>query len=169
LGRSGDWSSDVCSSDLRDIRFYRHGNGKMYTTIKKRPAKIFRRQCRKALTLPEVVVAASLLLVALVPILKALTQVNMNSVIIERRTQSLCLAQAKLDQIQAQSVYNFDGAASQNNEVLSGSYLCNTTVSSVSSNLKSITVCVGMDRNADESLAEDEIEITLQTQIARRW
>jgi Tfp pilus assembly protein PilV len=140
----------------------------MHTTVKKRPAKIFRRQSRKALTLPEVIVAASLLLVALVPILKALTQVNMNSVIIERRIQSLSLAQAKLDKIKAKSIYNFDSIITQDKEILSGSYLCNTTVSAVNIDLKAITVSVGLDRNANGSIDDDEIDITLQTQVARR-
>jgi Tfp pilus assembly protein PilV len=139
----------------------------MHTTIKKRSAKIFSRQRRKALTLPEVIVAASLLLVALVPILRALTQVNMNSVIIDRRTQSLCLAQSKLNQIQAKSINNFSSIATLNNEVLSGSYLCNTTVSG-SGNLDAVTVAVGMDLNSNGSLDPGEIEITLQTQIASR-
>ncbi|MGD0786019.1 MAG: hypothetical protein ABR969_09425 [Sedimentisphaerales bacterium] len=139
----------------------------MHTTIKKRSAKIFSRQRRKALTLPEVIVAASLLFVALVPILRALTQVNMNSVIIDRRTQSLCFAQAKLNQLQAKSINNFSSIATLNNEVLSGSYLCNTTVSG-SGFLKSVTAAVGMDLNSDGSLDPGEIEITLQTQIAQR-
>jgi type II secretory pathway pseudopilin PulG len=136
----------------------------MHFAIKK-----LKQQNQKALTLPEVVVAAALLLIALVPILKGLTQANMNSVIIERKTQCLCLAQAKLNNIQARSIYNFDSISSQSNETLSGSYLCSTTVSSVNSNLKAITVSVGQDRNSNSALGSDEIEITLQTQIARRW
>lgn len=136
----------------------------MHFAIKK-----LKRQNRKALTLSEVVVAAALLLIALVPILKGLTQANLNSAIIERRTQSLCLAQAKLNKIQARSIYNFDSIASQNNEVLNGSYICNTTVSSVNSNLKAITVSIGPDINSNGSLDGGETEITLQTQIARRW
>ena len=122
----------------------------------------------RGLTLPEVVVAAALLLIALVPILKGLTQAHLNSIIIERKTQSLCLAQAKLNNIQARSIYNFDSISSQSGEVLSGSYLCNTTVSG-SNNLKAVKVEVGQDRNSNGSLDSDEIEITLQTQIGRRW
>ncbi|MFA5292968.1 MAG: prepilin-type N-terminal cleavage/methylation domain-containing protein [Phycisphaerae bacterium] len=142
----------------------------MYKITKKLRINIFKRQSRKGLTLPEVIVASALLLIALVPILKALTQVNMNAVTIERKTQSLCLAKTKLNQIQAQSIYNFDSVISQSNEVLSGSYLCNTTSQAVpgNSNLKSITIAVGMDRNSSGTLNGTEIEITLQTQIARR-
>jgi prepilin-type N-terminal cleavage/methylation domain-containing protein len=124
---------------------------------------------RNGFTLPEVIVAAALLLIAIVPILKALTQANLNSIIIGRKTQSLCLAQGKLNQIQAKSIYNFDSVSSQNDEVLSGSYLCNTTVSG-SGDLKTIKVEVGLNRDPTViKLDDDEIEITLQTQIARRW
>ena len=136
----------------------------MHFAIKK-----LKRQNRKGLTLPEVVVAAALLLIALVPILKGLTQAHLNSILIERKTQSLCLAQAKLNNIQARSIYGFDSISTQNNEVLSGSYLCNTTVSSVNSDLKAITVSVGQDLNSNGALGGDEIGVTLQTQIARRW
>jgi Tfp pilus assembly protein PilV len=140
----------------------------MHTTVKKTWTNIISRQRRTALTLPEVIVAASLLLIALVPILKALTQVNMNAVTIERKTQCLCLAQAKLNKIQADSIYNFAGAVTLNNEVLSGSYLCNTTVTT-SGTLKTVKVDVGLDLNSDSVLAAGEIVITLQTQVAQRW
>ena len=122
---------------------------------------------KKGFTLPEVVVAAALLLIAIVPILKALTQANLNSIIIGRRTQSLCLAQGKLNQIKAKSIYNFDGISTQDDEILSGSYLCDTTVSG-SSDLKAVSVSVGLDLNGN-GLTDDEFEVTLQSQIARRW
>ena len=140
----------------------------MYGIAKTKQIKLFKKQSRKGLTLPEVVVASALLLIALVPILKALTQINMNSVTIETKTQSLCLAKTKLNQIQAASIYNFDGVASQSNEAMNGSYLCNTTIQTVNSNLKSVTVSVGLDRNSNGTLNSNEIDITLQTQIARR-
>lgn len=120
-------------------------------------------------TLPEVVVAAALLLIAIVPILKALTQANLNSVIIERRTQSLCLAQGKLNQIKARSIYNFDNNFSESNTALGNLYLCNVSQTTVSSNLKAISVSVGLDLNGNGALTSDEVEVSLQTQIARRW
>ncbi|MCX5633078.1 MAG: prepilin-type N-terminal cleavage/methylation domain-containing protein [Phycisphaerae bacterium] len=120
-------------------------------------------------TLPEVVVAAALLLVAMVPILKALTRANLDSVIIERRTQSLCLAQGKLNQIKARSIYDFDHNFTEDNNSLGNSYLCNVSQTVVSSNLKAISVSVGQDINRNGTLTSDEIEVTLQTQIAKRW
>ena len=126
-----------------------------------------KRKFRRGFTLTEAVVAAALLLVAMVPILKALTQANLNSVIIERRTQSLCLAQGKLNDIKARSIYGFDAVSSQSNEVLAGSYLCNTVIGG-SGYLKTVSVSVGMDVNKNNVLGSDEIEVILQSQIAKR-
>ncbi|MDD5134252.1 MAG: hypothetical protein PHP01_02420 [Phycisphaerae bacterium] len=127
-----------------------------------------KRNFRPGFTLTEAVVAAALLLIAIVPILKALTQANLNSVIIERKTQSLCLAQGKLSDIKARSIYGFDAISSQSNEVLAGSYLCNTTIGG-SGNLKTVIISVGSDINNNGALSSAEVEITLQTQIAKRW
>jgi prepilin-type N-terminal cleavage/methylation domain-containing protein len=124
---------------------------------------------RSGFTLPEVVVAAALLLIAIVPILKALTQANLDSIIIERKTRSLCLAQGKLNQIKAKSIYNFDNDFTEDNNSLGNSYLCNVTQTTVSSTLKAISVSVGRDINGNGTLASSEIEVILQTQIAKRW
>lgn len=126
-----------------------------------------KRKFRGGFTLTEAVVAAALLLIAMVPILKALTQANLNTVIIERRTQSLCLAQGKLNDIKARSIYGFDAISSQDNEVLTGSYLCNTVIGG-SGYLKTVSVSVGMDVNKSGKLDSDEIEVVLQSQIAKR-
>jgi Tfp pilus assembly protein PilV len=117
-----------------------------------------KRKFRCGFTLTEAVVAAALLLIAMVPILKALTQANLNTVIIERRTQSLCLAQGKLNDIKARSIYGFDAISSQKNEVLTGSYLCNTAIDG-SGYLKTVSVSVGMDVNKNGALDSDEIEV----------
>jgi prepilin-type N-terminal cleavage/methylation domain-containing protein len=124
---------------------------------------------KRGFTLPEVVVAAALLLIAIVPILKALTKANLDSLIIERKTRSLCLAQGKLNQIKAKSIYNFDNNFAETNTNLGNSYLCNVTQTTVSSTLKTISVSVGRDNNGNDTLASSEIEVTLQTQIAKRW
>ncbi|MCD4830862.1 MAG: hypothetical protein K8R02_03520 [Anaerohalosphaeraceae bacterium] len=126
------------------------------------------RKHRKAFTLSEVVVSSVLLLIAVVPMLKALTQANLNANIVDRRTQSLMLAQSKLNKVKAQSIYNFTDNFNQTGEVLKGSYLCNTT-DDRDSILKAITVSVGIDKNGNSTLASDEIEVTLQTQVAKRW
>jgi prepilin-type N-terminal cleavage/methylation domain-containing protein len=123
---------------------------------------------KSGFTLPEVIVASALLIIAMVPILKALAQVNANTVLIERRTKSLSLAKMQINELQAKSIYNFDKTKSQNNLSLEDSYLCNITSQSVNNNLKAVTVSVGMDKNQNGILTGDEVEISIKTQIARR-
>jgi len=126
------------------------------------------RRNRSGFTLTEVLVASMLLLIAMVPLLKALTQNSRTSVIVERRTQSLTLAQSKLSRIKAQAINSFNSNFGQSNQSLSGSYLCNVTQATDGSDLKNIIIIVGHDRNGNNSLTADEYEVTLQTKIARR-
>jgi len=125
----------------------------------------------KGLSLIEVAMASALLIVAMVPILKSLTKANMLSSEVERKTQSLVLAQGKLDEIRARSVYNFgaSGSFTASNVVLGGSYLCNITDTLPSSNLKQITVSVGYDGNGNGILSSGEVEVTLATYFSKRW
>jgi len=120
-------------------------------------------------TLTEVVIASTLLVIAIIPILRALTTAEVSNRIIEHRTQSLILAQAKLDEIKARSVYHYSGSFMETNSSMEGSYLCNVQDSSINANLRQITVSVGEDFNGNSTLDGDEIEITLATLIARRW
>lgn len=123
------------------------------------------------LTLIEVVIASALLIIAIVPILKGLTIAHASAVKIEHKSRSLLLAQAKLDNIKARSIYNYTNSSSsfaENGTSLDGSYLCNVT-DNTSDPLKTITVSVGFDSDGDTSLSSDEVDITLATLIARRW
>ena len=120
-------------------------------------------------TLTEVVVASAILIIAIVPILKALTSAHVSTIIIEHRTHSLILAQAKLDEIRARSIYHYSDSFTETNSSLDGPYLCNVDDSSINSNLRTITVSVGYDLNGNSTLESDEIEITLATLVARRW
>ena len=120
-------------------------------------------------TLTEVVVASTLVIIAMVPILRALTIAQVSNRIIEHRTNSLILAQAKLDEIKARSVYDYSSTFAETNSSIEGSYLCNVADSSVNANLRQITVSVGEDLNGNSTLEADEIEITLTTLVAKRW
>ena len=124
---------------------------------------------RAAFTLTEVVVASALLIVAIVPILKGLTGVHLYSSIIERKTRSLALAQAKLDEIKARSVYNYALNFTETNESIDGSYLCTAKDGALNANLRTISVTVGYDLNGDNALGGSEVQVTLETLIARRW
>ncbi len=124
---------------------------------------------RAGLTLTEVVIASALLIIGIVPILKGLTSANLGTVIIERKSRSLILAQAKFDEIKARSVYNYSQSYTQTNLPLEGSYLCNIADESAGSNLRKITVSVGYDLDDDSILDSDEIEVTQATFVAKRW
>ena len=113
--------------------------------------------------------ASVVLIIALVPILKALTIAHSTASIIERRTCSLMLAQHKLDDVKARSIYNYAGSFAENNSSIDGSYLCNVGDSVVTANLRQITVSVGYDLSGDSVLDADEIEVALATLLARRW
>jgi len=120
-------------------------------------------------TFTEVIMASALLVVAIVPILRALTSAQVTSSIVERRTLSLIFAQGKLDEIKARSIYRYDDTFTETNLSVDGSYLCNVVDSAVSAYLRQITVSVGYDLNGNTVLDAGEIEVTLATLIARRW
>jgi len=104
-----------------------------------------------------------------VPILKGLTGAYLGSTIIERKSRSLILAQAKLDEIRARSVYYYSDSFAQTDITLNNLYLCNVYDESESDNLRKVTVSVGFDLNENRALDTDEIEVTLATKIAKRW
>ena len=124
---------------------------------------------RRGFTSTEVVVASALLIVAITPILKGLTTAHLGSTIIEHKTRSLLLAQGKLDEIRARSIYGYDSSYSQSNASLDGAYLCSVTDSGPGDDLRTVAVSVGCDVNGDAFLSADEVRVTLTTLIARRW
>jgi Tfp pilus assembly protein PilV len=118
---------------------------------------------RRGISIIEVAMAAALLMVAMVPILKNLTRAHQLSAEMERKTCSLVLVQGKLDEIKARSIYNFGSSGSfTDSDTFPGtSYVYNVTDEDTSNpDLKRITVSVGYD--GDNSA-------TLATYIARRW
>ncbi len=129
------------------------------------------KQSLTRLTLTKVIVASALLIIAIAPILRALTSAHISSTSIEHKTRSLTLARAKLDEIKARSIYNYTNGGSsftESNTPVNGSYLCNVTDNS-GDPIKTITVSVGYDLNGDSTLAADEIKVTLTTYLAKRW
>jgi len=123
-----------------------------------------------AFTLPEVIAAAALLVIAVVPILKGLTTAHLNTRLIERKTLSLALAAGKLDEIKAKMVYYYDQSYDADDvPLLGGAYLCDVTDKPAGPDLRKITVSVGCDLNGDNKLKSDEILSTLCTLVAKRW
>jgi type II secretory pathway pseudopilin PulG len=126
-------------------------------------------RARMGFTLTEVVIASAILIVAMVPILKALTTAHVTGTSVERKTHSLSLAQAKLEGIKARSVYNYPAGFAETSEPLEAGYLCTVTDTGPSADLRTIALSVGYDQDGDNSLEADEIEVTLNTLLAKRW
>ena len=125
------------------------------------------RRARRGVTLTEVVVAATLLAVAIVPVLRALTVAQAMGTVIERKTQFLVLAQGTLDEIRARAFHHYDGSFRKDSGSLVGAYLCNVT-DDQHPTLRLVTVSVGFDLNSDGRLTHDEVDVTLVTYVARR-
>lgn len=123
----------------------------------------------KGLTLTEVVTASALLLIVMVPILRALTNAQVNAVIVERKTCSLILARARLENIKARSIYSYGDSFTETNTPVNGPYLCTVSDSGPASDLRQITVEVGYDLDDSGTLEAQEVDVTLSTLIARRW
>ncbi len=120
-------------------------------------------------TLSEVIIASVLLLVAIIPILKALTISLVTANSIEHKTVSLILAQSKLDRIRTLSIYDYAGSFDESSVVLDGSYLCNVADTSAGTNLRTIAVSVGFDWDGSSTLEAGEIDVTLTSLVAKRW
>ena len=127
------------------------------------------RKASKGFTLSEVLVASLLALVAMVPILRALGGAHRIDIDIERKTRSLQLAQAKLEDIRARSIYSYGTNFNDNSSSVDGQYLCKVGDASVSADLRAIVVSVGYDENNNSSLESNEVKVTLTTLLARRW
>jgi Tfp pilus assembly protein PilV len=121
-------------------------------------------------TLTEVVVASALLTLAMVPILRGLTAAHLGTINIERKSRSLILAQARLDEIKARSIYHYSSSFVEDNNSIDGypGYLRNVA-DNAADPLRTITVSVGFDANGDGELGSGEIDVTLSTQLAKRW
>lgn len=140
----------------------------MYGRLKLLLKKLNITKAEAGLTITEAVMASALLLVAMTTVLKALTNAHFSTIGLEHKTVSLALAQARLDEIRARSIYHYSDSFAQTNLVLSGSYLCNVTDDG-GDPLRAITVSVGYDANNNSTLDSDEIGVALSTLIARRW
>jgi prepilin-type N-terminal cleavage/methylation domain-containing protein len=123
----------------------------------------------KGFTLTEVLVAAMLLTLVMVPILKGLTSAHSLDIKVERRMRSLTLAEAKLEDIRGRSIYNYGLNFNDPSSSLDGPYLCRVADVPAGLDLRSIVVSVGYDENGNGLLEGAEVEVTLKTLIAKRW
>ena len=132
-----------------------------------RPSRLIRAARQRGITLAEVVVSSALLVVAIVPVLRALTIAHMTGTTIERKTRSLILAESKLDEIRARSIYHYDMSFREDSRAVVDSYLCNVS-DDRHPRLRLVTVTVGFDDNGDGRLSAAEAGVQLTTYFARR-
>ena len=123
----------------------------------------------RGFTLSEVIIASLLLVVAMVPILQALAGAHRTDIAIERKTRSLQLAQAKVEDIRARSIYNYSTDFTDASSSVDGLYLCKVVDSAVTAELRAIDVSVGYDENGNDVLDSGEVHVTLNTLVAKRW
>ena len=109
------------------------------------------------MTLTEVVVASTLLVVAVVPILRALTIAQVTGRVVDNKTQALILAQGKLEAIRARSIHHYDESFAEDSAPITGSYLCDVT-DDQDSDLRLVTVSVGYDEDGDGNLSHSEVQ-----------
>ncbi|HSV99348.1 MAG TPA: hypothetical protein VLI39_04190 [Sedimentisphaerales bacterium] len=119
-------------------------------------------------TLTEAVVASTLLLVAIVPLLKVLTAAHVMDRVIDRKSWSLLLAQQELERLRVRSLYHYDESFECVSQALGDGFLC-TVTDNAHPSLRTVTIAVGLDRNNDGSLAAGEVEVSVSTALARRW
>jgi hypothetical protein len=127
---------------------------------------------RHCFTIAEVVVASLLLTVAMVPILQALTASHKLDMTIEYKTHCLVLAKAKLEEIKADSIYNYDNDFSEEILLIEGDYelrVLDEDFSPANSNLRLLTIYAGYDKNHNNVFENEEIEVSIRTFLARRW
>lgn len=122
---------------------------------------------RRGVTLTEVVVASALLVISVVPLLRALTLAQVEDRAIERKSWSLLLAQRELECIRARCLRSYDTCYRVDSKALGDGYLC-AVMDDEDPVLKAVAVSVGLDRDGDGILSPSEVEITLKTRLARR-
>lgn len=122
---------------------------------------------RAGAALLEVIVASALLLLGVVPILRALTTAQMTSRLVEQKTHCLDLAQAKMDEIKAKAINAYGTDYAETATSLGGDYLCNVTDDGHAT-LKTISVTVGHDHDGSGALTGRESMVTLTTLVAKR-
>jgi hypothetical protein len=123
--------------------------------------------CRSGVTLTEVVVASALLVISVVPLLKALTLAQVQDRALERKSWSLMLAQQELESLRVRCLCHYDASYRVSSKALRDGYLC-TVADDRHPSLRTVAVSVGLDQDGDGVLAVREIEANLCTRLARQ-
>ncbi len=121
---------------------------------------------RAGVTLTEVIVASALLVLSIVPLLKALTMAQAQDRALERKSWSLMQAQRELEYIRARCIRHYDACYRVESRPIGEEYLC-TVTDDEHPRLRTVTVSVGLDQNGNGILSRDEVEVCLSTRLAK--
>ncbi len=119
-------------------------------------------------TLVEVITAATLLVVAILPIMNGMIHINRHNIAIHRKTMCLHLAKVEIEKVKAILRTDYTRNVSVNNRANNEGYLCSIDCVDLDEFLCKVTVCVGYDTNTNHILDESEMSIRLSTLMARR-
>ena len=123
------------------------------------------RRFYRGMTLVEVLLATTLLAVALVPVFSMMPQALAMTRQIEVRTRATFLAQQEMERILVEAPGNFSRDFSAAAKDLGNGYLASITDAPYGASAKQITVQVGQDTSGDGALAGGEALVTLVTVV----
>lgn len=122
----------------------------------------------RAFTLAEVLASVVLLAAALVPVIQAISSSQATGTRSQRATRSLFFAEQRIEQIRNAALQSFNDDFSDTGEHLGDGFFCIVVDEEVNALLKRISVMVGFDADGSGDLDDTEIDVVLDTQIARR-
>ena len=138
----------------------------MSVELKIRPAS----RCghKRGFTLTEVLVASSVLALALIPILNALTRSGRMSIQLEEKSRSLMHAQSLLEELNARAVEEYDVSWAAADLAHGQGYYSSVSDVPLGDSLRRITVETGVDHNQNQHLDGGEVMVRFQFLISRR-
>ena len=105
----------------------------------------------------------------MMPMLKGLTASQVTTTAVERKTQSLILAQAKMEEIRALCVSDYSLSFTERDLLMTGLFYCDISDTSSGPDLRVIEISVGYDDDGDgRHDYGDESDAVLTTMMARR-
>jgi len=122
----------------------------------------------RGFTLIEVLGAIIILGTVIVPLIIYMGDALKSNLDVERRVRSTLLAEGEVEKINTALYNSYTTSFTNWPLVLSDNYLVSRTLIDQTANLKRIVVAVGYDTNLDNTLASNEILITLTTLYVKR-
>ena len=121
-------------------------------------------------TLLEIIMAISILSIALIPLMEMLPQALLLDAQLERETKIAFLAQRRSEAVKSRAIYDFaqDYTESATAFPLPDSAFKYTVSDDQGAEIKEIAVTVWYDGDGDDSVGEDEEQIILYTKFAKR-